>query len=562
MTYSSEYDYIIVGAGSAGCVLANRLSADGAHRVLLLETGGSDKSIFIQMPTALSIPMNTRKYAWQFTTEPEPYLDNRQMHCPRGKVLGGSSSINGMVYVRGHASDFDEWQQLGAQGWDYAHCLPYFRKAESWAFGGDDYRGADGPLGVNNGNNMQNPLYRAFIDAGVQAGYPATSDYNGAQQEGFGAMHMTVKNGRRWSTANAYLRPAMNRSNLKVITHALVERVLLDGQRAVGVRFQQGGKVQEVRASREVILSAGPIGSPHLLQLSGIGRADVLKAASIAVQHELPGVGENLQDHLEFYFQYRCQQPITLNGKLDLWSKFLIGTRWLLKKDGLGATNHFESCAFIRSTADSPWPDMQYHFLPAAMRYDGKEAFDGHGFQLHVGHNKPKSRGFVRVRSADPSEAPQIRFNYLQHEDDRAGFRACVRLTREIIAQPAMDAYRGDEIQPGAEVQSDEQIDRFVRQAVESAYHPCGTCRMGEDELAVVDSETRVRGLQGLRVVDSSLFPSIPNGNLNAPTIMLAERAADLILGRQPLAPSRAPVALAERSGQQQRPHAPQRRVN
>lgn len=563
MTYSSsEYDYIIVGAGSAGCVLANRLSADGAHRVLLLETGGSDKSIFIQMPTALSIPMNTRKYAWQFTTEPEPYLDNRQMHCPRGKVLGGSSSINGMVYVRGHAGDFDEWQQLGAQGWDYAHCLPYFRKAESWAFGGDDYRGTDGPLGVNNGNNMQNPLYRAFIDAGVQAGYPATADYNGAQQEGFGAMHMTVKNGRRWSTANAYLRPAMARDNLKVITHALVERVLLDGQRAVGVRFQQAGKVQEVRASREVILSAGPIGSPHLLQLSGIGRADVLKAAGIAVQHELPGVGENLQDHLEFYFQYRCKQPITLNGKLDLWSKFLIGTRWLLKKDGLGATNHFESCAFIRSTADSPWPDMQYHFLPAAMRYDGKEAFDGHGFQLHVGHNKPKSRGFVRALSADPTVAPQIRFNYLQHEDDRAGFRACVRLTREIIEQPAMDAYRGDEIQPGTDVQSDEEIDRFVRQAVESAYHPCGTCRMGEDELAVVDSETRVRGLQGLRVVDSSLFPSIPNGNLNAPTIMLAERAADLILGRQPLAPSSAPVALAKGSGQQQRPHAPQRRAN
>ncbi|WP_068829490.1 choline dehydrogenase [Pseudomonas sp. BMS12] len=561
MTYS-EYDYIVVGAGSAGCVLANRLSADGTHRVLLLETGGSDKSIFIQMPTALSIPMNTRKYAWQFTTEPEPYLDNRQMHCPRGKVLGGSSSINGMVYVRGHAGDFDEWQQLGANGWDYAHCLPYFRKAESWAFGGDEYRGADGPLAVNNGNNMQNPLYRAFIDAGVQAGYPATSDYNGAQQEGFGAMHMTIKDGRRWSTANAYLRPAMSRSNLKVITHALVERVLLDSQRAVGVRFQQGGKVQEVRASREVILSAGPIGSPHLLQLSGIGRADVLKAAGIAVQHELPGVGENLQDHLEFYFQYRCKQPITLNGKLGLWSKFLIGTRWLLKKDGLGATNHFESCAFIRSTAASPWPDLQYHFLPAAMRYDGKEAFDGHGFQLHVGHNKPKSRGFVHVRSADPSEAPQIRFNYLQHEDDRAGFRACVRLTREIIEQPAMDAYRGDEIQPGAGVQSDEEIDRFVRQAVESAYHPCGTCRMGEDELAVVDSETRVRGLQGLRVVDSSLFPSIPNGNLNAPTIMLAERAADLILGREPLAPSGAPVALAEHSGQQQRPHAPQRRVN
>ena len=541
MTYS-EFDYIIIGAGSAGCVLANRLSEDGQHQVLLLETGGSDKSIFIQMPTALSIPMNTRKYAWQFTSDPEPYLDNRQMHCPRGKVLGGSSSINGMVYVRGHAGDFDEWQALGAEDWGYAHCLPYFRKAETWAFGGDAYRGDTGPLAVNNGNNMQNPLYRAFIDAGVQAGYPATADYNGMQQEGFGAMHMTVKNGRRWSTANAYLRPAMQRDNLTVVTHALVERILLDGQRAVGVRYSRKGQTQEVRCRAEVILSAGPIGSPHLLQLSGIGRPEVLQAAGIAVQHALPGVGENLQDHLEFYFQYRCQQPITLNGKLDWWNKLLIGTRWILKKDGLGATNHFESCGFIRSKAGVPWPDLQYHFLPAAMRYDGKEAFDGHGFQLHIGHNKPKSRGFVRVRSADPAEAPQIRFNYLQHEDDREGFRACVRLTREIIAQPAMDAYRGEEIQPGSGVQSDEEIDRFVRQAVESAYHPCGSCRMGEDELAVVDSQTRVHGLRGLRVVDSSIFPSIPNGNLNAPTIMLAERAADLIRGRETLPASDLPV--------------------
>ena len=541
MTYS-QFDYIIIGAGSAGCVLANRLSEDGQHQVLLLETGGSDKSIFIQMPTALSIPMNTRKYAWQFTSDPEPYLDNRQMHCPRGKVLGGSSSINGMVYVRGHAGDFDEWQALGAEDWGYAHCLPYFRKAETWAFGGDAYRGDTGPLAVNNGNNMQNPLYRAFIDAGVQAGYPATADYNGMQQEGFGAMHMTVKNGRRWSTANAYLRPAMQRDNLTVVTHALVERILLDGQRAVGVRYSRKGQTQEVRCRAEVILSAGPIGSPHLLQLSGIGRPEVLQAAGIAVQHALPGVGENLQDHLEFYFQYRCQQPITLNGKLDWWNKLLIGTRWILKKDGLGATNHFESCGFIRSRAGVPWPDLQYHFLPAAMRYDGKEAFDGHGFQLHIGHNKPKSRGFVRVRSADPAEAPQIRFNYLQHEDDREGFRACVRLTREIIAQPAMDAYRGEEIQPGSGVQSDEEIDRFVRQAVESAYHPCGSCRMGEDELAVVDSQTRVRGLEGLRVVDSSIFPSIPNGNLNAPTIMLAERAADLIRGRETLPASDLPV--------------------
>ncbi|WP_375055271.1 choline dehydrogenase [Zobellella sp. DQSA1] len=559
---NNVFDYIIVGAGSAGCVLANRLTEDGQHKVLLLETGGSDKSIFIQMPTALSIPMNTKKYAWQFETEPEPFLDNRRMHCPRGKVLGGSSSINGMVYVRGHARDFDEWQQHGAEGWDYAHCLPYFKKAETWSFGGDDYRGDRGPLGVNNGNQMQNPLYQAFVDAGVQAGYFHTADYNGRQQEGFGPMHMTVKNGVRWSTANAYLRPAMSRPNLTVVTHALVHKVLLDGKRAVGVRYERNGQVQEAQVSKEVILSAGPIGSPHLLQLSGIGARETLEAAGIEPQHELPGVGENLQDHLEFYFQFRCKQPISLNGKLSLWNKFLIGSRWLLKKDGLGATNHFESCGFIRSRAGVEWPDLQYHFLPAAMRYDGKEAFDGHGFQVHIGHNKPQSRGFVKAASADPKAAPHIRFNYLEHEEDREGFRACVRLTREIINQPAMDPYRDAEIQPGEQVRTDEEIDAFVRQAVESAYHPSCSCRMGTDELAVVDPETRVHGIKGLRVVDSSIFPTIPNGNLNAPTIMAAERAADLIRGKTPLAPSTAEVGMDQEWQHRQRAGKPARQLD
>ncbi len=558
----SKYDYIIVGAGSAGCVLANRLTEDPAVNVLLLENGGSDRSLFIQMPTALSIPMNTDKFAWQFETEPEPFLDNRRMHCPRGKVLGGSSSINGMVYVRGHARDFDEWQSHGAEGWSYEHCLPYFRKAETWAFGGDDYRGDSGPLGVNNGNKMKNPLYQAFVDAGVEAGYFSTDDYNGRQQEGFGPMHMTVKNGRRWSTANAYLRPAMQRPNLTVITHALVHKVLLENKVAVGIRYERKGRVQEVKAGKEVILAAGSVGSPHILQLSGIGSKTVLAEAGIELQHELLGVGENLQDHLEFYFQFKCKQPITLNGKLNWFSKGLIGARWLLDRKGLGATNHFESCGFIRSKAGVEWPDLQYHFLPAAMRYDGRSAFDGHGFQVHIGHNKPKSRGWVRAKSSNPTDRPEIQFNYLEHESDREGFRDCVRLTREIINQPAFDPFRGDEIQPGHGVQTDAEIDAFVRSAVESAYHPSCSCRMGSDELAVVDPEARVRGISRLRVVDSSIFPTIPNGNLNAPTIMVAEKAADMIRGKEALGPSDAEVGMDKNWKERQRSGNPEPAVS
>ncbi|MFD3396250.1 choline dehydrogenase [Alteromonas macleodii] len=536
------FDYIIVGAGSAGCVLANRLSENPKHKVLLLETGGSDKSIFIKMPTALSIPMNTDKYAWQFNTEKEPYLNNREMHCPRGKVLGGSSSINGMVYVRGHAKDFDEWEAHGAEGWNYQACLPYFQKAETWYKGNDAYRGGNGELGVNNGNEMKNPLYTAFIKAGEQAGYDITSDYNGKQQEGFGPMHMTVKDGVRSSASREYLDPVKSRKNLTIVTGALVTKVVLEDKVAKGVEYVVNGKTETAATSNEVILSAGSIGSPHILQLSGIGDKDILEKAGVDVKHHLPGVGQNLQDHLEFYFQYKCKQPITLNRKLGLISKGLIGARWLLNRSGLGATNHFESCAFIRSKADVEWPDIQYHFLPAAIRYDGKSAFDGDGFQVHVGHNKPKSRGSVTLQSANPTVPPKILFNYLQHPDDIEGFRACVRLTREIIAQSAFDDFRDGEIQPGEHIQTDEEIDAFVREAVESAYHPSCSCKMGEDDMAVVDSQTNVHGIEGLRVVDSSIFPTIPNGNLNAPTIMVAEKAADIILGKPALPPQNVAV--------------------
>lgn len=557
-----QYDYIVVGAGSAGCVLANRLSADSTNRVLLLEAGGSDKSIFVQMPTALAYPMASDRFNWGYHSEPEPYLDGRRISCPRGKGLGGTSSINGMVYVRGNRYDFEEWVQLGALGWGYNDCLPYFKRAETWVHGEDRFRGGAGPLGVCAGNDMRlNPLYRAFIGAGVEAGYPETEDYNGEQQEGFGPMHMTVRGGVRESTSRAYLDPIKARPNLTVVTKALANRIKFDGKRAIGIDFEVRGELRSEYAKKDVIISAGAISSPALLQRSGVGSENELAPAGIDLLHSLPGVGKNLQDHLEVYFQYHCKKPVSLNPKLGAFQKGLIGARWLLTKKGLGATNHFESCAFIRSRAGLKSPDIQYHFLPAAMRYDGTPSISGHGFQVHVGPNKPKSRGRVKILTSDPSAAPSILFNYFQNEEDRKAWRQCIRLTREIIKQSVMDDFRGDEIQPGVNINSDSEIDQWVKENVESAYHPAGTCKMGpiEDETSVVDKDCRVHGLENLRVVDASIFPTLTNGNINAPVIMTAEKAADLILGKRALYPASVEIVPPKNWETDQREGSPQK---
>ena len=542
-----EADFVIVGAGSGGSALGYRL-AEAGHQVLIVEHGGTDMGPFIQMPAALSYPMNMGIYDWGLATEPEPHLGGRRLVTPRGKVIGGSSSINGMVFVRGHAKDFDHWAETGAAGWGYADVLPYFKRMESWhggADGGDPaYRGTSGPMHITRGPR-RNPLFKAFIEAGAAAGYGQTADYNGARQEGFGPMEATIWKGRRWSTANAYLRPALKGGRLRIV-RGLARRVVFDGRRAVGVEIARGGQIEVIRARAEVVLAASAINTPKLLMLSGVGPGAHLHSHGIEVLADRPGVGANLQDHLEIYMQFAAQQPITLFKYWNLWGKALIGAQWLFTKTGLGASNQFEACGFIRSDKGVNYPDIQYHFLPIAVRYDGKAAAEGHGFQVHTGPMRSKSRGRVRLRSADPAAVPEIRFNYMSHPDDWEEFRKVVRLTREIFAQVPMASHVKHEIQPGAGVQSDAEIDAFIRDHAESAYHPCGTARMGaaDDPGAVVDPEGRVIGVEGLRVADSSVFPRITNGNLNAPSIMVGEKVADHILGRR-LPPEDRPAWIA-----------------
>lgn len=530
-------DYVIIGAGSAGCAMAYRLGEAG-KRVLVIEHGGTDAGPFIQMPAALSYPMNMSRYDWGLASEPEPHLGGRVLATPRGKVVGGSSSINGMVYVRGHARDFDTWDEMGAQGWSYADVLPYFKRMEHWHGEASansprsEYRGTDGPLHITRGPR-KNPLFAAFIKAGSEAGYPVTEDYNGEAQEGFGAMEATIWRGRRWSAANAYLKPALKRDNVTLI-RALARRVVITDGRATGVEIERAGKIEVVTANREVIIAASSINTPKILMLSGVGPAAHLAEHGIPVVADRPGVGANLQDHLELYLQFASKQPVTLYKYWNLLGKAMIGAQWLFTGKGLGASNQFEACAFIRSKAGVEYPDIQYHFLPIAVRYDGKAAAEGHGFQVHCGPMRSTSRGSVTLRSNDPNDNPVIRFNYMSQASDWEDFRTCIRLTREVFGQPAMQPFVKHEIQPGSAVQSDAQLDDFIREHVESAYHPCGTARMGrrDDPMAVVDPECRVIGVEGLRVADSSIFPQVTNGNLNAPSIMVGEKAADHILGR------------------------------
>lgn len=533
-----KYDYIIVGGGSAGAVLTNRLSENPANEVLVLEAGRPDYKLDfrIHMPAALTYLLTGTNYNWGYSSDPEPHMHNRRIAQPRGKVLGGSSCINGMIWIRGNALDYEKWSQdEGMEDWDYAHCLPYFKRVEDRLIGGDAYRGDEGHLKLTT-PQCENPLFDAFFESVQEAGYPLTEDVNGYQQEGFGKFDQTIYKSRRLNAARAYIHPVKDqRKNLHVETQATVLRILFEGKKAVGVEYKQGGKVKQVYG-KEIISCGGAINSPQLLQLSGVGNAEHLQSLGIPVVHDLPGVGEDLQDHLEVYVQWACKKPVSMYPSLSPWRAPKIGFDWLFRKKGVGASNHFEAGGFIRSNEEVEYPNLQFHFLPIAIRYDGSAPKEGHGFQLHVGPMNTDVRGRVKIKSADPSEAPSILFNYLSTENEKKEWVEAIRLSRKIIETQAMGDLRGEELSPGKDVQTDEEILDFVAKEGESAYHPCATCRMGVGPMDVVDPKTlKVHGVENLRVVDASVFPYVTNGNIYSPVMMVAEKAADLILGNEPL---------------------------
>ena len=539
-----QFDYVIVGGGSAGSALANRLSADPATSVLVLEAGRSDFIFdpFIHMPAALPFPIGSRFYDWKYESEPEPFMGGRKVYHARGKVLGGSSSINGMIFQRGNPLDYERWgADKGMETWDYAHCLPYFKRMETCLAGADEWRGGSGPLVLERGP-AKNPLFGAFFEATQQAGYPLTDDVNGYRQEGFAKFDRNIHRGRRLSAARAYLHPVMNRKNLKVETLAHATKVLFEGKRAVGVEYLRAGRAQRTVSAGEVILCGGAINTPQLLQLSGVGNADDLAALGIPVVADVPGVGANLQDHLEVYIQYASKQPVSIAPGLAWWKRPGIGAQWMFLRSGLGATNHFEGGGFVRSNDQVDYPNLMFHFLPIAIRYDGTSPTEGHGYQVHIGPMYSDARGTVKLKSTDPKQHPALQFNYLSTDTDRQEWIECIQVARDILNQPAFTPFNDGELSPGPSVSTDEEILDWVAKDAETALHPSCTAKMGVDDDAVLDPMTMaVHGVEGLRVVDASSMPYVTNGNIYAPVMMLAEKAADLIAGNTPLPPSDAP---------------------